>query len=109
MTAAVQLLRFSNYLSGFILDKQIDYSALQVVIRWINELLDAAPPNLESIVVQARKLDSLVRLSSGWGFYDIWNGFLTDVTPPTGGYSLEILGKVSSGKIAFLAIDTGHH
>lgn len=95
MIITVQLLRFSNYLSGFILGKQIDYSALQVVVRWINEALKTAPSGFESIAVQAEKLDSLVRLSSGWSFYDIWNAFLTDVTPPTDGQPLEIAEKVS--------------
>ena len=96
MTTAVQLLRFSNYLSRFILGKQIDYSALQVVVRWINEALETAPSGFESIFTQAKKLDSLVRLSSGWGFYDIWNAFYTDVSPSNDGQPLEILAKVSS-------------
>jgi len=112
VTVAIQLLRFSKYLSGFVLGKQIDYSALQVVVRWINEALDTAPPGFESIVVQAKKLDGFVRLSSGWGFYDIWNNFLTDVTPPNDGKPLEILEKVSSfggnaGKRIFLGIHIG--
>ena len=112
MTVAVQLLRFSKYLSSFVLGKQIDYSALQVVVRWINEALDTVPPGFESIVVQAKKLDSLVRLSSGWGFYDIWNTFLTDVTPPSDGQPLEILKRVSSfsgdaGKRTFPGIHIG--
>ena len=99
----------SKYLSGFILDYQIDYSALQVVVRWINEALKAAPPVFENIVILAEKLDGFVRLSSGWGFYDIWNAFLTDVTPPTDDQPLEILEKVSSiagntGKETFLEI-----
>ena len=112
MTAAVQLLRLSKYLSSFVLGKQIDYSALQVVVRWIDEALDTAPPAFESIVVQAKKLASFVRLSSGWGFYDIWNTFLTDVTPPNDGKPLEILEKISSfsgnpGKSIFLRIHIG--
>lgn len=112
MTAAIQLLRFSKYLSGFVLGKQIDYSALQVVVRWINEALGTAPPGFESIIVQAKKLDSLIRLSSGWGFYDIWNTFLSDVTLLNDGQPLEILEKVSSfsgnaGKRIFLGIHIG--
>lgn len=95
MITAVQLLRFSNYLSGFVPGKRIDYSALQVVVKWINEALKTAPSGFEIVVAQAEKLDSLVRLSSGWGFYDIWNAFLTDVTPSTDGQPLEILEKVS--------------
>ena len=93
---AVRLLRFSNYLSGFVLGKDIDYSALQVVVRWINEALKTAPSGFESIVPQAEKLDSLIRLSSGWGFYDIWNAFLADATPSADGQPLEMLKKVCS-------------
>ena len=95
VATTVQLLRLSNYLSRFILSNRIDYSALQVVGRWINEALKAAPPGFESIIVLAENLDGLVRLSSGWGFYDICNAFLTDITPPTDGQPLEILEKVS--------------
>ena len=106
---AVDLLRFSNYLSKFIIGKQIDYSALQVVVRWINGALAATPSGFESIMIQAQKVDGLVRLSSGWGFYDIWNAFLTDVIPQTDDQPLEMLEKVSSfsgnsGKKLFLRI-----
>ncbi|KAF9651347.1 P-loop containing nucleoside triphosphate hydrolase protein [Thelephora ganbajun] len=96
VTTAVQLLRFSKYLSGFIVGKQIDHSALQVVVGWINEALKTAPSGFEGIAIQAEKLDSIVRLSSGCGFYDIWNAFLTDVTQPTDSQPLEILGQVAS-------------
>lgn len=95
VTTTVQLLRFSNYLSGLNLAKQIDYSALRVVMRWINKALENAPSGFESVIVLAEKLNSFVRLSSGWGFYDIWNAFLA-VTPPNDGKSLEVLEKVSS-------------
>lgn len=96
MATTVQLLRFSNYLSGFILGKQMDYSALQVVLGWIHEALKNAPSGFENVTAQAEKLNSLVHLSSGWGFYDIWNAFLTDAVPPHDGQPLEILEKVSS-------------
>ena len=66
------------------------------MVRWINEALETPPPGFERIVILAKKLDSFVRLSSGRGFYDIWNAFLTDVTPPTPNQPLEILEKVSS-------------
>ena len=113
VTTGVQFLRFSSYLSGFVLGKQIDYSALQVVVGWINEALKAAPSGFESIIAQGKKLDGLVRSSSGWGFYDIWNAFLTDVTPPSDGRPLEMLERVSShngaaGKGTFLEIHVGH-
>ena len=109
MITAVDLLRFSNYLYRFIIGKQIDYSALQVVVRWINEALAATPSGFESVMIQAQKVDGLVRLSSGWGFYDIWNAFLTDVIPRIDGQPLEMLEKVSSfsgnsGKKIFLGI-----
>ena len=48
------------------------------------------------LIAPAEKLDSFVRLSSGWGFYDIWNAFLTDVAPSTDGRPLEMLESVSS-------------
>lgn len=95
MITTVQLLQFSKYLIGFTHGKQIDYSALQVVVKWINEALKSAPSSFGSIVVQAKKLDSLVRLSSGWGFYDIWNAFLTDIAPANDRQPLELLEKVS--------------
>lgn len=84
------------------------------MVRWINETLKTAPSGFESIVVQTEKLDILVRLSSGWGFYDIWNAFLTDATPSTDGQPLEILKKVSSfggntGKGAFPGVHIGHY
>ena len=94
MTIAVQLLRFSKYLSAFVLGKEIDYSALQVVIKWINEVLDTAPQDFETVTVQAKKLEGLVYLSSGWGFYDIWNAFLTDVAP-TDALPLDVLRRVT--------------
>jgi midasin len=96
VATALQLLRLSNYLFGFILGNLIDYSALQVVVRWINEALKAAPPGFENIVTLTKKLDSFVRLSSGWAFYDIWNAFLTDGTPNADGQPLEILGRIPS-------------
>lgn len=65
-------------------------------MRWIKEALKAAPPGFENIVISAEKLDSFVRLSSGWAFYDIWNTFLTDWIPPTDTQPLEILEKISS-------------
>lgn len=111
MATAFRLLRLSNYLSGFVLGNRIDYSALQVVVRWINEVLKAAPPGFEDIALFVEKLDGFVRLSSGWGFYDIWNAFLTNVTPPTDVEPLEVLGKVSSftaGKEIFLDIQIRH-
>ena len=79
----------------------------------MNEALKAAPPGFEGIVILAEKLDGFVRLSSGWGFYDIWNTFLTDVTPSTDVQRLEILEKVSSitgntSKETFLEIWIGH-
>jgi midasin len=108
----VQLLRFSSYLSGFILGEQVDYSALQVVVRWISEALQAVPSGFESIVAQAEKLDNLIRLTSGWGLYDIWNAFLTDVTPSNDCQPLEMLERVSSfwrtaGKGTILGIRVG--
>ena len=96
MVTLVQLLRFSRYLSGFVLGKQIDYSAVQVVVRWMNEALKAAPSGFESIVARAGNLGDLVCLTSGWGFHDIWNAFLTDVIPPADDKPLEILEKFSS-------------
>jgi len=113
VTTGVKFLRFSNYLSRFVLGKQIDYSALQVVVGWINEILKGAPPGFESIIAQAEKLDGLVRLSSGWGFYDIWKAFLTDATPPCDGRPLEILESVSShnenaGKRTLPEMHLGH-
>lgn len=92
----VQLLRFSNYLFGLICDEQIDYSALRVVVGWANESLKTASTEFESIIALVEKLDNIVRLSSGWGLYDIWNAFLTNVTPPTVNQSLEVLEKISS-------------
>jgi hypothetical protein len=95
VTIAVQLLRFSKYLSGFVLGKEVDYSALRVVIRWINEVLATGPQVFETVTIQAKKLEGLVHLSSGWGFYDIWNAFLTDVAP-TDARLLEMLPMVTS-------------
>jgi hypothetical protein len=92
----VQILQFSKYLSGFVQDRQIEYSAVGIMVRWINEALKTPPPGSERVVVLAKKLDSFFRLSSGRGFYDIWNAFLTDVTPPTTDQSLEVLEKVCS-------------
>jgi len=114
VTTGIQLLRFSSYLSTFVLGKQIDYSALQVVVRWINETLKTAPSSFESIIAQAEKLDNLVRLSSGWGFYGIWNAFLTGVTPFPDSRPLEILERVSSyngnaGRRTFLDTHTEHY
>lgn len=112
MTTGVQFLRFSSCLSRFVIGKQIDYSALQVVVGWIDETLKAAPSGFESIIAQAEKLGDLVRLSSGWSFYGIWNAFLTDLTPSNDGRPLEILESVSShngnaGKRAFPEIHVG--
>lgn len=95
MTIAVQLLRFSKYLSGFVLGKEIDYSALRVVVSWINEVLGTVPQDFETVAVQAKKLEGLVYLSSGWGFYDIWNAFLIDVAP-TDARPLEVLRGATS-------------
>lgn len=108
----VQFLRFSSYLSRFILGKEIDYSALQVVVGWINEALKVAPSGFDSIVSQAKKLDGIIRLSSGWCFYDIWNAFLTDVVPSSDCRPVEMLERVSSrngnaGKRTFLEIHVG--
>lgn len=109
MTIAVQLLRFSKYLSTFVLGKEIDYSALQLVIRWINEVLDTAPQDFETVAVQAKKLEGLVYLSSGWGFYDIWNAFLTDVAP-TDDRPLEMLRRVTpSGGNTGKKVSPGKH
>jgi hypothetical protein len=112
VTAAVQLLQFSNYLSGFILNNQIDYSALQVVVKWINEVLKASPPGFERTAVLAENLGNLVHLSSGRCFYDIWKVFLTDAIPPVKYQPLEILERVSStisstGKALFLRSTRG--
>lgn len=65
-------------------------------------MLKAAPPGFEHIAILAEKLDGFVRLSSGWGFYDIWNSFLTDAIPPPHSQPLELLEKVNS-----IAGDTG--
>lgn len=82
-------------------------------MRWINEALKAAPPGFENIVILAERLGSFVHLTSGWGFYDIWKAFLTDVTPPTDGRPLEMLEEVSSitgdtGKETLLEIWIGY-
>lgn len=114
IATAAQLLRFSNYLSGFIPYEQVDYSALRVVVGWIQDALKIAPFGFEGIVALVERLGSLVRLSSGRGFYDIWTTFLTDVTPSTNGQSLEILGGASligrnAGKETFFCMHTEHY
>jgi hypothetical protein len=94
----------------------VDYSALRVVVGWIQDALKIAPLGFESIVILAERLGSLVNLSSGRGFYDIWTTFLTDVdvTPATNGQSLEILGEASligrnAGKETFFCMHTEHY
>jgi len=78
----------------------------------MNEALKTAPSGFETIFFHVEKLDSLVHLSSGWGFYDIWSAFLTDVTPSADSNSLDVLEKVSlfggyAGKKTLLGMSGG--
>lgn len=78
MLLASQLLRYGCYLAQVANSAAFDYSAVQVVSRWIIEAARIAPPAFNKLLVCAKRLEDVVSLSSGLGFHDIWSKFLPE-------------------------------
>lgn len=78
MLIASQLLRYWNYLGQIMSSSPFDYSAVQVISRWIVEAVRSAPPVFDKLVTCAKRLEDVVSLSSGLGFHDIWSAFLPE-------------------------------
>jgi hypothetical protein len=73
-----QVLRYSRYLREIMQESAFDYSAVQVLSRWIMDAVRNAPPIFGKLILSAKRLDDVVSLSSGLGFHEIWSSMLAE-------------------------------
>ncbi|PCH39866.1 midasin [Wolfiporia cocos MD-104 SS10] len=71
----LKLLAYGTHLRKATMSTIIDYSATQVIVQWVVDLLRQHPQHFEEVAKQAEVLHNAVSLKSGLGMMQIWSRF----------------------------------